>query len=188
MEQERKEVLRMAERVPEHILLPVVCGIGKVNAARAATEAILQQRPDAVVNFGYAGALSAALKLKDIVLATELAYHDVWCGEGNEPGQVQGSPRFFPSDPVLLKEARKLVPEAVEGLVVTGDQFFISVREDERIRGLYPEAIASDMEGAAIAQVCRHYDLPFLCIRIISDLHGSAEEQAATYSSTMSES
>ena len=55
------------------------------------------------------------------------------------------------------------------------------MEEDMRIRGLYPEVLACDMESAAVAQVCRHYGVPFLSFRIISDVHLNAEGQKESY-------
>lgn len=174
-------------------------GTGKVNAARCATELILEKRPDFIINSGLAGALSGELAPGDIVIGTRTAYHDVWSGEGNLPGQVQGEPLCFSADPVLLEHAVRALDHCAAlrngeglnrvhyGLIATGDQFFISPDEDRRILGLYPDALASDMEAAAVAQVCRHYGIPFLCMRTISDTHGSAEEQAATYSLSVKE-
>lgn len=163
-------------------IVPVLSGIGKVNAARAATELILREDVKAIVNFGMAGALAEDLRTGDVVLGARVAYHDVWCGEGNAPGQVQGEPLFFDADPVLLRKASQSCGESVrEGLIASGDQFFISTDEDARIRALYPDALASDMESGAVAQVCSHYAVPFLAVRIISDLHTSEALQAETW-------
>lgn len=146
-------------------------GIGKVGAARTATEMILRDRPDCIINSGCAGGLAESVSVCDIVLGEQTAYHDVWCGEGNLRGQVQGLPQRFDADPSLLAAARSLRTENPLhcGLICTGDQFISTAEEDERIRGLYPDALACDMESAAIAQVCLHYSVPFLSFRIISD-------------------
>ena len=163
-------------------------GIGKVNAARAATELILSGKVDYIINSGCAGGLSPEVGLGDLVIAERCAWHDVWCGEPNEPGTVQGCPRYFEADRQLLETAQRLCldPESFRGsthcgLVCSGDQFFISMEEDMRIRGLYPEVLACDMESAAVAQVCRHYGVPFLSFRIISDVHLNAEGQKESY-------
>ena len=156
-------------------------GIGKVNAARAAVEAILTERPDAIISTGCAGGMAPGLRQMDVVIASETAYHDVWCGEPNPFGLIEGQPQRFPADPVLLEAAFKAAPYAHKGLIVTGDQFFISLEEDRRILGLYPDALAADMESAAIAQVCRHYGVPFLSVRVISDVHTSEKDQKLTY-------
>lgn len=161
-------------------------GIGKAAAARAATEMILTERPDCIINSGCAGSMCAGVEVGDFVVADACAYHDVWCGEPNEPGCVQGEPRFFKADSRLLAKALQIKPENSSvhcGLICSGDQFFVSLEEDERIRGLYPEVLACDMESAAMAQVCRHYSIPFLSVRIISDMHTSKEGQRLSYES-----
>ena len=158
-------------------------GIGKVNAARTATEMILRDRPDFIINSGCAGSIDRTVGVKDLVIGEQVAYHDVWCGYGNAFGQVDGLPQRFDADPHLLSVAQSLRTDLTvhSGLVITGDQFYISLEEDARQKELYPDALACDMESASIAQVCRHYGVPFLSFRMISDIHTSDEDQKATY-------
>ena len=161
----------------------VQSGIGKADAARAATELILQERPDCIVNSGCAGGVAAGLRMFDIVLGAQTAYHDAWCGAGSLPGQIQGQPQRFDADPALLRAALSLQREHPlrSGLICTGDQFLATPEDDARVLGIYPDALACDMESAAVAQVCRHYGVPFLSFRLISDVHGSKEETETAY-------
>ena len=166
----------------------VLSGIGKASAARAVTELILTEHPDCIINSGVAGGLKDFIvKAGDVVIGSEVAYHDVWCGEPNERGQVQGLPSRFPADPVLLAKATALAasrewPVTIHtGLIASGDQFYISREEDARILSVRPDALASDMESGAIAQTCHHYGVPFLSIRSISDTHLTEEEMRTTY-------
>ena len=69
-----------------------ICGMGKVNAAVGATSVIERNRPEAIISTGVAGALDDSLKPMDVIVARQVAYHDVWCGPGCEPGMVQGLP------------------------------------------------------------------------------------------------
>ena len=161
----------------------VKSGIGKAGAARAATEFILTERPDCIINSGCAGGIGDGIGVFDIVVGRQTAYHDVWCGEGNLPGQVQGLPQRFDADPALLAVALGLQTGRAlhSGLICTGDQFLTSSEEDARVLGIYPDALACDMESAAIAQVCRHYGVPFLSFRIISDTRHSDKKSEAGY-------
>ena len=149
----------------------VQSGIGKVSAARTATEMILRDRPDCIINSGCAGGLAPSVAVCDVVLGEQTAYYDVWCGDGNLRGQVQGLPQRFDADPTLLAAARALSSGQTlhSGLICTGDQFVSTEEEDKRIREIYPDALACDMESAAIAQVCLHFGVPFLSFRIVSD-------------------
>ena len=161
-----------------------VSGIGKVNAAATAAELILRRRPDCIINSGCAGSLRPGVGVMDVVVGAQCAYHDVWCGEPNLPGQVEGEPPRYDADPALLAAATSLTPREGRlhsGLICTGDQFFISLEEDRRMLALYPDALASDMESAAIAQVCRRFGVPFLSFRTISDIHSGAEDQRRSY-------
>lgn len=159
-------------------------GIGKVNAAATATELILKQKPDCIINSGCAGSVKADVRMFDVVIGRQTAHHDVWCGEPNAFGVVEGCPQRFDADPHLLSaaESLQLGDRMHSGLICSGDQFFISMEEDARILSLYPDCLACDMESAAIAQVCARYGVPFLSFRIISDVHTSSEAQKSSYS------
>ena len=148
-----------------------LCGMGKVNAAIGATAIIGKERPDAIISTGLAGAIDPTLRTMDIIVARQVAYHDVWCGEGNEWGQVQGLPRFFDADRDLYGKAMNLKVEGLSlkgGLQISGDRF-INAEDVPGLRSMYPEALAVDMESGALAQTCFRYGVPFISFRIISD-------------------
>ena len=148
-----------------------LCGMGKVNAAIGATAIIGKERPDAIISTGLAGAIDPSLRTMDIIVARQVAYHDVWCGEGNEWGQVQGLPRFFDADRDLYGKAMSLKVEGLSlkgGLQISGERF-INADDVPGLRSMYPEALAVDMESGALAQTCFRYGVPFISFRIISD-------------------
>ena len=161
----------------------VKSGIGKAGAARAATEFILTDRPDCIINSGCAGGIGAGVNIFDIVVGSQYAYHDVDCGDGFLPGQVQGEPQRFDADPSLLQAALSVQADYPlhSGLICSGDQFLTTPEDDVRVLSIYPDALACDMESAAIAQVCKYYGVPFLSFRIISDVHTTHEEAEAGY-------
>lgn len=84
------------------------CGIGKANAAVGAAELIRRYSPDCVVSTGVAGGIDPCLKVTDVVVSRQIVYHDVWCGDGNEYGQVQGFPAVFQGYAPLLEHALSL--------------------------------------------------------------------------------
>lgn len=145
-------------------------GIGKVNAALETQSFIKEHSLDCLVSTGVAGALSHELKSMDVVAASQVVYHDVWCGEGNAYGQVQGCPERFIANGSLLDCA--LQTGAREGLLASGDFFISNSGQASAILANFPEAIAVDMESGAIAQTCHKHDVPFLTLRIISDVAG----------------
>ena len=153
------------------------CGIGKVNAALGAQRMINEFHPDAIISSGCAGGNGAGIQIQDVVVSTELCYHDVYCGTAIDNttiyGQVQGLPARFKADPYLLKTACKMRNEGITvhpGLIVTGDWFVDSKEKMREIIGHFPEARAVDMESAAIAQTCYMNKVPFISFRVISDL------------------
>ena len=151
-------------------------GIGKVNAAIGARALIDRFSPELVINTGVAGGAGNAAGILDIVVAERIAYHDVWCGPGTEWGEAAGCPRFFTSAAnVTALPCLHDNPRIRHGLLASGDIFVSKVEEVERIRSLYPDVLAVDMESASIAQVCHLKSTPFFCIRVISDTPGAAE-------------
>ena len=171
-----KEYRQLRSLFQEDRVILQKSGIGKVNAALQAQEMIRQYRPDCIVSSGCAGGNGDDVNVQDVVVSTELAYHDVYCGTaiGNSVyGQVQGLPPRFPADPYLLEKAQKLVhlsPKIHPGLIVTGDWFVDSKEKMREIVGHFPEAKAVDMESAAIAQACYINKVPFISFRVISDI------------------
>lgn len=149
-------------------------GIGKVSAAIGAVEMLRFFSPDCIINSGVAGGLDAALQVSDIILGEKTVYHDVWCGEGNAYGQIQGLPPYYLADRNLLQAALSIdSPVNIRsGLICSGDRFITKAAELNFIKEKFPEAIAVDMESCAIAQVCYQYSIPFISIRIISDTPG----------------
>lgn len=150
------------------------CGIGKVNAAVGACELLRRYGPDCVLSTGVAGGIDACLRVGDVVASAWLTYHDVWCGEGNEWGQVQGFPARFSSDSALVEKALRVESDSriYKGLICSGDRFISAPEELAEIKHAFPEGMAVDMESGSIAQVCYLRGVPFLSFRIISDTPG----------------
>ena len=149
-------------------------GIGKVNAAIGASELIRSYSPDCIINTGVAGGVDESLNVMDVVVGQSVCYHDVWCGDGNEYGQVQGLPLYFGGDAHLFDVAMHLESEVTlrGGLICSGDQFISDHDQLATIKKRFPEALAVDMESASVAQTCHIFGVPFLSFRIISDTPG----------------
>ena len=155
------------------------CGIGKVNSAIGALTLIDNFHPAIVINTGVAGGTGATddpARVLDVVLASQIAYHDVWCGPGTEPGAAFGCPARFECP--LPPDIRRPL-DAKEGLIASGDIFVDRPEDLRRILDLYPDAMAVDMESGAIAQVCWLKNVPFVCIRVVSDTPGDGGNAAA---------
>ena len=153
------------------------CGIGKVNAALGAQRMINEYRPDVIINSGCAGGNGDDVEVMDIVVGSEVTYHDVYCGRAIDDstvyGQVQGLPARYVADPALLAKAEGLSAEGLRvhsGLIVTGDWFVDSQEKMRDIVAHFPEAKAVDMESCAIAQTCYLSHVPFISFRVISDI------------------
>ncbi len=162
-------------RIGTREVVVMQCGIGKVNAAVGALTLIDTFHPSIVINTGVAGGTGhdeGKPGIGELFLAREIAYHDVWCGPGTERGEAAGCPARF-SCPLPEDFGARL--GAKEGLLASGDIFVSEPDDLARIKALYPEVAAVDMESAAIAQVCHLKDVPFVCMRVISDTPGDGD-------------
>ncbi|MBB6671308.1 5'-methylthioadenosine/adenosylhomocysteine nucleosidase [Cohnella nanjingensis] len=155
------------------------CGIGKANAAWTTAVLIERYRPELILHYGVAGGLDPSLSVGDAVIATELVYSDVNATAfGYAYGQVPQMPARYPVEPALLALAKRAAAEAplegrlVHGLITTADSFVNQPELAAAIRGRFPYAQATDMEGAAIAQTAYRFGVPFLVVRALSDLAG----------------
>lgn len=159
-------------KIGAHEIVAAECGIGKVNAAVGALTLIETFHPSLVINTGVAGGTGRGVGILDVVVADKVAYHDVWCGPGTKEGQAAGCPATFdcPLDDKLFEGL-----DVKRGLVASGDIFVSKRSEVDKILSVWPEAVAVDMESAAIAQVCWLKSVPFVCIRVISDTPGAAD-------------
>ena len=163
------------------------CGIGKVNAAVGAVEMIDGYQPDLMLSTGVAGGANADLNPLDVVVASECAYHDAYCGDEVAFGQIMGMPTRFQSPARFVDQALQLnrisqgsAGKIYSGLTVSGE-WFVNTREKmQDILAHFPEAMAVDMESCSIAQVCHIYQTPFVSFRIISDVP-LKDQKAAQY-------
>ena len=162
-------------RVGKHEIVLAQCGIGKVNAALNTYKVITGFQPDLLINTGVAGGASMRTEIGDLLVAEYVAYHDVWCGPGTQPGVADGMDVFMECDPAIIRLAYSIMEgnRLQVGLICSGDRFISEKKEVEEIRSLFPEVIAVDMESAAIAQVCTMESIRFNIIRVISDTPGS---------------
>ncbi|MDO3378254.1 futalosine hydrolase [Geoalkalibacter halelectricus] len=175
-----------------------VCGLGKANAAAATALLLAQARPRLVISFGCGGAFpGTGLKPGDLALATAERYGD----EGVETPEGfldlralgfalvrTGARDIFdtlPVDPSWLSQARAAVAATAarrgrawrEGVFTTVSTCSGSDRHSARIQAR-TGALCETMEGAAVAQVCAAFDLPFLNIRGISNPTGDRDRAA----------
>ena len=170
-------------KIKNNVVVLMQCGIGKVNAAAGTVELINNFKPDCIISTGVAGGIDTCLKVMDVVVSQEIVYHDVWCGDGNEYGQIQGLPTFFKGNETLYDTACGLNTETTihGGLICTGDQFISDRNQLNEIKKNFPAGLAVDMESAAIAQVCHLFNVPFISFRIISDTPGKVEQNFNQY-------
>lgn len=156
----------------------VQSGIGKVPAALATAILIDKFQPDYIVNTGSAGGFDQLLKVGDIVISSEVRYHDVdVTAFGYEVGQLPANPPAYLPHPELIAAAKIGISsleniQTLVGLITTGDTFMTKEEDIAKAKANFPTMAAVEMEGAAIANTCHQFDIPFVIIRSMSDIAG----------------
>ena len=153
------------------------CGVGKVNAAMSAQIMIDLYRPDVIINSGIAGSLSKNIRIGDLVISDDCVQHDMDGTEmGDPPGEIWFNDErriYLPADKATadsLEKACAVLPDTAvfRGRIASGDTFVAAHERRQRIADMF-HALACEMEGAAVGQVCYRNEIPFAILRCISD-------------------
>ena len=174
-------------------VVAVLSRIGKVAAATTATALIERFGVDRIVFTGVAGGIGEGVRVGDVVLADGFVQHDMDASPLFPRHEVPlyGRSRFATDEDlsrdlaqaaqqVLAQVARHVGDDAVRefalhaprlhtGLIASGDRFVSTTTECRALQQALPEALAVEMEGAAVAQVCADYGVPFAALRTVSD-------------------
>ena len=161
-------------RYGEHELVLVQSGVGKVMSAMSVAILVESFKVDAIINTGSAGAVATGLNVGDVVVADTLVYHDVdLTAFGYDYGQMSMQPLYFHSDKTFVStfEAVLSKEEMISkvGLIATGASFIAGQEKIDVIKGHFPQVLAVEMEGAAIAQAAQATGKPFVVVRAMSD-------------------
>ena len=164
---------------------------GKVASAATTTQLINDFDVKEIIFTGVAGAIHPKLNIGDIVIGKNLYQHDLNAFPFYEKFEIPILRKKFLEtyDAEKLLSATNLfldtyhefiapedsklfdiqLPKAVYGDIASGDQFISSLKKIKKLNKQLPTAICVEMEGAAVAQVCFEYEVPFSIIRVISD-------------------
>lgn len=169
--------------------------IGKVAAAATVATLILKFKITELIFTGVAGGIASDLKIGDIVLGTELVQHDMDASPLFPQFEIPLiGQSHFTADTNLLEQSQTAIEELLEnsnlhqvideadldqfnihhpklhlGLIASGDLFFKEQSQKEALLEHLPVTKCVEMEGAAVAQVCYEFRIPFVVIRTISD-------------------
>ena len=155
-------------------VVTAVCGIGKVFAALCAQTMILRYAPEAVINTGVAGTLTDELSIGNLAVSACVVQHDMDTSAIGDPvGLISGINMVeIPADRALTDRlcaaAQTVGVKTLTGCIASGDQFVASPGRKTFIADTF-SAIACEMEGAAVGQVCYVNRVPFCVLRAISD-------------------
>nr|WP_314546998.1 5'-methylthioadenosine/adenosylhomocysteine nucleosidase [uncultured Empedobacter sp.] len=169
--------------------------VGKVAASATVTTLILEFNVSELIFTGVAGGIHADVKIGDIVLGQSLIQHDMNAQPLFPAYEIPMLGKaYFEADSSQLEVATTAILEILEeqhlhnvisekdldkfnihqpqlhvGLIGSGDLFFSTNSQKEKLQQNLPEMLCVEMEGAAVAQVCYEFDIPFIIIRTISD-------------------
>ena len=155
-------------------VVTAVCGIGKVFAALCAQTMILRYAPEAVINTGVAGTLTDELSIGNLAVSACVVQHDMDTSAIGDPvGLISGINMVeIPADRALTDRlcaaAQTVGVKTLTGCIASGDQFVAIPGRKTFIADTF-SAIACEMEGAAVGQVCYVNRVPFCVLRAISD-------------------
>jgi adenosylhomocysteine nucleosidase len=176
-----------------HEVVAVLSRIGKVAAATTATTLIERFGVSRMVFTGVAGGLAPQVQVGDVVVARAFIQHDMdasplfprhevpLTGMTRFPADIVMSDALAAAAPLALQDMRAALPRAEwlnidlthaqvhEGLIASGDRFVSQAVESQALQRELPEALAVEMECAAMAQVCHDYGVPLAAVRTISD-------------------
>ena len=166
-------------------VIAAVCGVGKVFAAICAEAMILTYHVDCGFNIGVAGTLCDELGVMDVAIASRVVQHDMNTSALGDPvGLLSGlNEVYLSADEKIYSVIEKCV--AAKGInhkvgtIATGDLFLSKESTKNHLHEQFG-AIAGEMEGGSIGQVCYVNQVPFAILRSISDGKG-AEMDYATF-------
>ncbi len=163
------------------VILALV-GVGKVAAAFTAAMLIERHQVQRIIFTGVAGAVSADVNVGDVVIGAEYLQHDMdasplfprfeipYTGMSRFAGDQELTAMLLEAASAYSVSTFSLKPLKMHhGLIISGDRFVSSAQEVQTLRRELPDALCVEMEGAAVAQVCHSYNIPFAAVRSISD-------------------
>lgn len=160
-----------------HEVVVVHSGIGKVRAAARAQFLIERFGVDRVIFAGMAGALNPEFRVGDIVVSGRALEWDFEA--------ISIEPHWYQADPTLVALAveagEKLGKTVRVGSVLTGDQPVLKLERKQQLRETFGGDCV-EMEGGAVAHVCWMNGVPFVLVRVISDLADEAMLQDFVHS------
>ncbi len=176
-------------RIDGRDVLLVLCGIGKVAAATTTAVLLDGMGVGSLLFTGVAGGLAPGVRVGDVVIGRTLLQHDMDASPlfaryevpltgrsrfaadtGMSDALATGCDRVLRLPHAALKRFGITdLPRRHDGLVISGDRFVATAAESRALREALPDALAVEMEGAAVAQVCADFDRPFALLRTVSD-------------------
>jgi adenosylhomocysteine nucleosidase len=163
-----------------HEVVATVAGIGKTAVAATTTLLVQHFGVESVLLVGVAGRVARELAIGDVVVANQLVHHDLDASPIFPRYEVPGlgiarlatdealSSLAYEAALSFIAAERRDDAAVASGLVLSGDQF-LGTDEIHDLRRRFPDALAVEMEGAAVAQVCIESGTPFAVVRSISD-------------------
>jgi adenosylhomocysteine nucleosidase len=178
-------------------IITVFSRMGKVASAATTATLISHFGVSRIIFTGLAGAIDPSLNIGDVVISTQLVQHDMDASAlpAYQPFEVPllgithfnadadmvekasfSAQHYFSDffnaeidDRICSKIGITALPSVYKGIIASGDRFIAHIDEVTRLRTEIPGIMCVEMEGAAVAQVCYEYSVPFVVCRVMSD-------------------
>lgn len=164
---------------------------GKVAASATTTQLINDFKVKEIIFTGVAGGIKDNLNIGDVVIGKKLFQHDLNAKPFYKKFEIpilkkksiktQNTDKLVEATNSFLQDYNSYIkssdaslfnitkPKFIYGNIASGDQFISSLKKIKQLNKDLPSAVCVEMEGAAVAQICYEYEIPFSIIRIISD-------------------
>ncbi len=153
-------------------------GVGEIKAALAVQLLKNLFEVEAVVNFGFVGALNKNLEIGEIMIADKVCHYqfDISKINGTKVGQYGDKvDEFFYLDENLITSILSAVGKPMRRVAVASGDKFVSSFDDKKTLSHDFGCDICEMELAGLSIACERNNLPLASIKVVSD---KADEQA----------
>lgn len=170
-EQKKDGVLFWEGTLADKPVVLMLSGVGKGNAALSTTLLLKNYDVEQLVNIGTAGGLKSDEDVLDLIISACVVQHDF---DTSALDGKEGTGLYFTADASLKSLCEKVCDQQHVsyhvGMIASGDQFVSDPMLVTSLLNKFPDALCAEMEAGAIAQVCTHFEIPFVVLRSLSDI------------------
>lgn len=163
-------------KLSNRAIVLMISGVGKGNAAMTTTLLLKTYPVEQLINIGTAGGLDSREEILDLIIGDLIVQHDY---DTSALDGEAGIGLRFTTDKTLQEIAKRVCDTLHmryhRGTIASGDQFVSDPCLISSLLNKFPDVLCAEMEAGAIAQVCTHFQIPFVILRSLSDIACKAD-------------